>query len=162
MKKHIRIAAMVLTAVILGSIGAVHAEIIPPDGDGQIGWTSVVLCESLTVRAEPRTDAAAVQTLPYGKRVMVQNKTDQWVQCFTSDALDSGPVGWINTDFIVIDPAWFHTKADTPVYAWNDTTAPKVALIGRDVTLPILKQDGGWLVVSLRGAAGWIWIGEAE
>ena len=34
--------------------------------------------------------------------------------------------------------------------------APKVALLDKDTLLPILKDDGEWLVVSLRGATGWI------
>ena len=42
------------------------------------------------------------------------------------------------------------------MYAWNDTAALKVALLDKDTTLPILKDCGDWLVVSLRGASGWI------
>ncbi len=48
------------------------------------------------------------------------------------------------------------TEKKTPVYAWNDTAAPKVALLDADTSLPILKEVGEWYVVSLRGAAGWI------
>ena len=59
-------------------------------------------------------------------------------------------------DYIVIDPAWYRTDASTPVYAWNDTSAPKVALLDRDTLLPVLKDNGDWIVVSLRGATGWI------
>ena len=35
---------------MLGSIGIVRAEIIPPHGMGQIGLQAVVLCEELTLR----------------------------------------------------------------------------------------------------------------
>ena len=44
----------------------------------------------------------------------------------------------------------------TPVYAWNDTAALKVGLLDPGTTLPILKDTGDWLIVSLRGATGWI------
>lgn len=42
------------------------------------------------------------------------------------------------------------------VYAWNDTAAPKVALLDKNTRLPILKEEGGWYLVSLRSAVGWI------
>jgi hypothetical protein len=35
-------------------------------------------------------------------------------------------------------------------------TAPKVGLLDADTTLPILKDEGEWLIVGLRGATGWI------
>ena len=56
----------------------------------------------------------------------------------------------------MINPAWYVTEKSTAVYAWNDVNAPKVALLDKDTVLPILKDDGDWLVVSLRGASGWI------
>jgi hypothetical protein len=34
--------------------------------------------------------------------------------------------------------------------------APKVALLSKGTMLPILKDEGEWLIVSLRGASGWI------
>ena len=51
---------------------------------------------------------------------------------------------------------WYKTAESTPVYAWNDTEAPKVALLDAGTVLPILRDDGDWIVVGLRGAAGWI------
>lgn len=42
------------------------------------------------------------------------------------------------------------------VYAWDDKMAPKVALLEKDTTLPVLKEEEEWLIVSLRGAVGWI------
>ena len=156
MKKLICSMIVILLAAVAGSAGPARAEIIPPAGDGQIGLSAVVLCESLTVRREPRADSAAAQTLSYGAHIAVTRQQDGWAECFTSDDVDAEPAGWVNTDYIMIDPAWYRTEGKTPVYAWGDTAAPKVALLDRDVTLPILLDDGEWLVVSLRGAAGWI------
>ena len=73
-----------------------------------------------------------------------------------SDSMDATRVGYVTTDYIAIDPAWYRTEGRTRVYAWGDTSAPKVALLEKDTTVPILKEEGDWLVVSLRGASGWI------
>lgn len=156
MKKYRKL--MILTALILmlGSVGTVQAEIIPPRGEGQIGLQAVVLCETLTVRKEPSASSQAVKTLHYGDIIIVQPETGGWAGCFLSDAVDGGRAGWVNEDYLAIDPAWYRTEEKTPVYAWNDTMAPRVALLDSGTTLPILKDGGDWLIVSLRGAAGWI------
>ena len=52
--------------------------------------------------------------------------------------------------------AWYVTETETPVYAWNDPSAPKVALLDKNAKLPILKEEDEWYIVSLRGATGWI------
>ena len=157
---------MILTALILasGCIGIVHAEIIPPLGQGQqIGYPAVVLCEKLTLRENPSSSSKAVQTLNYGDLPIVigadqpagAKEENGFVYCTLGDSEDS-PCGWINADYIVINPAWYVTEKSTAVYAWNDTAAPKVALLERDTRLPILKEAGDWYIVSLRGAVGWI------
>ncbi len=150
------IALLLTLTVLMTAANGCLAEILPAQGEGQIGLQAVVLCESLTVRAEPRTDAKAVQTLQYGSRFSVQKTADGWADCFASDAVDAGQTGWVNADYIIIDPAWYRTETRTPVYAWNDESAPKVALLDEDTLLPILKEEGDWLIVSLRGATGWI------
>lgn len=157
MKKHRLIAMLTALLLALGLAGAGQAEIIPAEGEGQIGLMAVVLCEKLTIRQEPASSARSVKTLRYGDRIIVQPQTGGWALCFLSDGLDDGPAGWVNEDYLAIDPAWYRTEALTPVYAWNERTAPKVALLDTNTLLPILRQEGPWLVVSLRGAAGWIY-----
>lgn len=148
---------MLLTALILsmGAMGAARAEIIPPEGFGQIGLSAVVLCEKLTLRREPSASSRAVETLDYQSHPIVIEQKDGWAYCTLGDSEDS-PKGWLNAEYLAIDPAWYRTEQKTPVYAWDDETAPKVALLNANTRLPILKQDGEWLVVSLRGATGWI------
>ncbi len=156
---------MILTALFLAlGCAAAGAEIIPPFEPGQqIGYPAVVLCERLTLREKPGASSKAVRTLFFGAQPIAVD-ADQpggpkiengFVYCVLGDSEDA-PCGWVNADYIFINPAWYVTEKETPVYAWNDTAAPKVALLGEDERLPILKEEGDWYVVSLRGAAGWI------
>ena len=149
--------AFIAAATAHFGVGSVcQAEVIPPHGPGQIGWSSAILCESLTVHSEPSLESDSVTTLRYGDHIIVTDKKNGWAQIATTDDVNGAPVGWVNTEYIVIDPAWYRTDDKTYVYAWNDTGALKVAQLGKDVTLPVLKEDGDWLIVSLRGATGWI------
>ncbi len=149
-----KFAAVLMLLTLAASV--CHAEIIPPYGEGQIGLSSVVLCEELTVREGPGTSYNAVMKLQYGARPIVMKEENGWAYIALGDGVDDVPPGWVNTDYLAIDPAWYRTDGTTAVYAWNDTNAPKVALLDKGETLPILKEDGDWLVVSLRGASGWI------
>ena len=156
MKRNVLWIWLTALALIMGSMGLSGAEIIPPRGEGQIGLQAVVLCEELSVRDAPQATAPAVGKLLYGTQIIIQKEADGWARCFLSDSEGAGPAGWVKTDYLAIDPAWYRTEGQTPVYAWNDTAAPRVALLEKDTLLPVLKQEGDWLTVSLRGAAGWI------
>ena len=174
MKKYGCLAFLAALVLTLGCIGVIHAEIIPPYGPGQqIGYPAVVLCEKLTLREKPSSSSKAMQTLAYGDLPIVvgadqpagAKKENGFVYCTLGDS-ENSPCGWISAEFILINPAWYVTEAKTPVYAWNDTSAPRVALLDKntsvpafldqDTYLPILKEEGDWLLVSLRGAVGWI------
>ena len=164
MKKNSWLTILAALILVLGSIAAVHAEIIPPDEPGQqIGYPAVVLCEELTLRAKPVSSSKTVRTLHYGDLPIVVGadqpdgalEKNGFVYCTLGDAEDA-PCGWINADYIMINPAWYVTEKSTAVYAWNDTAAPKVALLDKGTRLPILKEEDGWYLVSLRGAVGWI------
>ena len=165
MRKRTRAAVLAALILALASLGTAHAEILPPFGEGQIGLTAAVLCSSLTLRLAPDASSGAVQTLHYRDLINVTEQTGGWARCVLGDAEDA-PWGWVNADYIIVDPAWYRTEAPTPVYAWNDLSAPKVALLDAntefldpDTFLPILKDEGEWILVSLRGAAGWIHTG---
>ena len=146
------IAFAALLALLLSSHAM--AEIIPPNGPGQIGYQAVVLCNSLSVREEKSTKAKTVKSLRFGDTFVTQTVSDGWADVFQSET--EGPVGWVLTDYIAIDPAWYRCETSTAVYAWGDTNAPKVALLDRGTKLPLLGNMGDWLVVGLRGASGWI------
>jgi len=155
MKKTVKLAILMALVLMIGSVGVVHAEIIPPYGEGQIGYQAEVLCEELTMRKEADASSKAVKTLKYGSLILVDKQVGGWAYCLDSDSEDAN-AGWVNAEYIVIDPAHYRTETKKPVYAWDDTQAPKVALLSANTTLPILKEEGDWLLVSLRGAVGWI------
>ena len=114
-----------------------------------------MLCESLTVRQSASSSAKAVKTVPYGSIIIVTKQSNGWAYCVLGDS-ENSPAGWVNADYIAIDPAWYYTTAQTAVYAWNSTSAPKVGLLNKNTKLPVLKIEGDWIIVSLRGATGWI------
>ena len=155
MKKFMRVLLLAALVLAIAGLSVCQAEILFPYGEGQIGYMAVVLCESLTVRQSRSASAKVVTTVPYGSMIIVTEEKDNWAKCVLSDSEDALS-GWVNSEFIAIDPAWYRTDAKTTVYAWNDLTAPKVALLEKDVTLAILRIDEEWIVVSLRGASGWI------
>ena len=155
MKMHNWLTILAALILALGCFGAARAEILSPYGEGQIGLRAVILCEELSLREKPSASSKVVETLRYGDFLIVTQQSDGWARCVLGDAEDS-PWGWVNADYIAVDPAWYRTDASTPVYAWKDTSALKVALLDKDETLPILKEEGDWLIVSLRGAVGWI------
>lgn len=154
MKKNLML--LFVTLAVLQGAAVCRAEILPAHGEGQIGWQAAVLCESLTVYKEQSAASEAVQTLPYGRTFSVMSEENGWAQCCLSDDVDAAPAGWVNADYIIVNPAWYRTNETTQVFAWDDTAAPKVALLDSGVMLPILKEEGDWLIVSLRGATGWI------
>ena len=154
MKKKVSALLIMLMSMGLGGV-VCSASIIPPGGPGQIGFSSVVLCDSLSAHRDPDFSSPSVQTLHYGDKIIVMDTVNGWAQAALSDDVDGVPV-WVNEDFIAVDPAYYRTEEDTAVYAWADTGAKKVALLDPGTTLPILRDDGDWIIVSLRGAAGWI------
>ena len=155
MKIRVWLTALTSLVLMLGGSVAANAEILPSHGFGQIGLTSVVLCDSLSLYQKPDTNSKLVEKLKYGDRVIVTDQSDGWARCVLGDSEDAES-GWVKSDYIVIDPQWYRTEDSTTVYAWGDAKANKVGLLSKDTKLPILKNDDDWVVVSLRGASGWI------
>ena len=148
-----RLIAAALALLLFPALQAA-AEVIPAYGPGQIGYQAVVLCQSLTVRESPSASSKAVETLKAGAVFATQSSIGGWTDCFRSE--NEGMTGWVKSDYVIIDPAWYKTDAATPVYAWSDESACQVGLLDRDERYPILKAEGEWLCIGLRGAAGWI------
>ena len=158
MKKFICLTLMAALMLMLAGIGTVQAAIIHPSGMGQIGIGAIVVCEKLTMYESKDASSRAVLELGFGDHIIVINQADGWAECVRSDSEDA-PHGWVKAADLLMDPAFYFTEAVTPVYAWNDTSAPKAAVLDEYTIVPVLKMDGDWAVVSLRGATGWISIG---
>ena len=154
MKKRVSVL-LILLMIMAAGCGVCSASIMPSRGPGQIGLSSVVLCDSLSLYSAPGFDSAVLQKVSYRSQIIVLRRENGWAEVVLGDAEDS-PHGWVKEDYIAVDPAWYQTEGETPVYAWNDSSAPRVALLDAGESLPILRDDGDWIVVSLRGAAGWI------
>ena len=162
-----RIFSLLLTALLL--ISSASATILPATGvdEGYKAWTgieatpAVVLCESLTVYDQRGDqDGKKVSTILYtGTDRAVLESWDGWAKIQYSDGADPG---WVRSDYLLMDPAWYLCDEDVQVYAYPDSMAPRVALLDKGTKLPIItqwddeKSANGWVCVSLRGAAGWI------
>ena len=143
------------------------ATILPPAGvDADFrDWTgisctpAVILCQTISVY-DARGDQGGrkVETLRYsGQTVPVIESWDGWALIYYSDG---NKTGWVHSEYLVFDPAWYVCDEGTPVYAYPDTMAPRVGYLTKgDKHAIITEYDAGregWVCVSLRGAAGWI------
>lgn len=161
-----RLLALLLCLGRLCAMGHAAAEIIPPaaynqgfyDFTGRYAQDALVLCESLTLRAQPDYAASAVATLAYGDPFVTCEQQDGWLHAVASDgSLD----GWVRSEYVLVSPSYLVLDASTPAYAYGDESAPRVALLDAGTQLPILLTQGEWTVVSLRGASAWIHTGAA-
>lgn len=161
-----RLLLLLLSLTML--CGTASATILPPSGVDEDfkAWTgiectpAVILCESLSV-LDNRGDQGGkkVNTLLYsGKDIPVIESWDGYAKIYYADGAKTG---WVRSDYLMMNPAWYLCDEDTQVYAYPDAMAPRVALLDAGTKLAILTQTADerereWVCVSLRGAAGWI------
>ena len=158
----------VLAAMLL-CISSASATIIPASGVDEDfkAWTgiectpAVVLCESLSIlNARGDQGGKKVDTRTYtGTDIPVIESWDGWAKIYYADGTKTG---WVRSDYLLMDPAWYVCDEEMQAYAYPDSMAPRVALLSKGTKLPIITQwddeesINGWVCVSLRGAAGWI------
>ena len=160
-----RLIALLLCLLL--PLTAAHATIMAPDGVDVAfyNWTgiactpAVILCENLSVY-DARGDQGGrkVDTLHYtGTTIPVIESWDGYALIYYSDGNKNG---WVRSEYLLMDPAWYVCDQGTPVYACPETTAPRVGYLATGTQLPIIAEysDGRreWVCVSLRGASGWI------
>lgn len=151
------ICAFVLSLALCVSAGA---EISHPVGPGQMGYDAVVLSKNVSIRPTTNANAKAVKRLNYGDRMAVMSAGNGWCEVYLSET--EGLTGYVLETYILVDPAYITIEESTPVYAWKATNAKRVGLISRGETYPIIRMEGNWLLISLRGAAGWMLRPEGE
>ncbi|MBQ2953762.1 MAG: SH3 domain-containing protein [Clostridia bacterium] len=120
---------------------------------------AVILCENLSVY-DARGDQGGkkVDTLHYsGQTIPVIESWDGYALIYYADGTKTG---WVHSEYLLFDPAWYVCDQGTPVYAYPDTMAPRVGYLATGTEAPIITEyDDGrkeWVCVSLRGASGWI------
>lgn len=160
-----KIISMLLALLLM--TGSASATILPATGvderyrdyTGLTVLPAVVLCESLTV-LDQRGDMGgkAVSSLSGGTTVPVYESWDGYAKIVYGES--GATFGWVRSDYLMMDPAWYLCDSDLQVYAYPDSMAPRIALLDAGTKLPILldtEVDGrGWVCVSLRNASGWI------
>ena len=116
------------------------------------GEPGLVLCESLTLRAEPQVSAAACASLPYGTELTCTGGWQPgWLEVRANEQ-----TGWVRESFVLLNPEYLTLAAETPVLAWPAPDAPWVGLLDAGVSVPKLGECGGYTVISLRGASGFV------
>lgn len=148
-------AGICLFLVIMMISAVAFGEITHPIGPGQLGYDAVVISKSVSVRQTPNTNAKVVTKLSFGDHLAVMSLGNGWCEVYLSET--EGLTGYVLEDFIMIDPAYIRMEESTNVYAWQATDAKRVGQLSRDENYyPIIRMEGNWLLISLRGAAGWI------
>ena len=163
--KRMQWVSLLVCLVLLAAALPGSAEILPAEGQGQFGFKAVVLSERVSVRETPDTRGKVLRRLNYGTVFFIQNVVDGWCDCNEGESADFVPDplhGYVLEDYVLVDPMFYVTEASTVVYATKDAKAKKVAMLTKDTSLPIIQGEDGWLLVSLRGAAGWIRLSRAE
>ncbi len=162
-----RLLLLLLSLTML--CGTASATILPASGvDEEFkAWTgiectpAVILCESLSV-LDNRGDQGGKkdETLLYSgtATIPVIESWDGYAKIYYHDGAKTG---WVRSDYLIMNPAWYLCDEDTQVYAYPDSMAPRVALLDAGTKLAILtetadEREREWVCVSLRGAAGWI------
>ena len=143
-------ALLMLAAAATAGLG----EITHPYGVGQNGYEAVVISKNVTVRATQNTNAKSVKRLNYGERFAAMPVGNGWCEVYLTET--EGLDGYVLEDYVLLNPAYITTEESTPVYAWQARNAKRVGLLGRGETYPIIRMEGNWMLISLRGAAGWI------
>ena len=134
--------------------GIACGEITRPMGPGQLGFDAVVISKNISIRPTQNANAKAVKKLNYGDHMPVMSLGNGWCECYLSET--EGVSGYALEDYLLLDPAYITVEEPTPVYAWQAQNAKRVGLLGRGEKFPIILMEGDWLLISLRGAAGWV------
>ena len=163
-----RILTLLLTVLLC--LSSASATILPPAGVDEDfkAWTgidctpAIVLCENLSIYDERGDQGGKKVSARYyskdGDPMPVIESWDGWAKIYYADGTKTG---WVRSDYLLMDPAWYRCDDATQVYAYPDAMSPRVALLGTGDELPIITEYdddtiNGWVCVSLRGAAGWI------
>ena len=114
-----------------------------------------VLCQSLTMRESASASAKAVHTLVYGDTVDILAQDGVFTQVAAGDGAQRVR-GWVRGEYLLVDPAMYVSAGETAVYAYPGEDAPRVGLLSGGETHPVIARLSGYIVISLRGASGFV------
>ncbi|MGN0747369.1 MAG: hypothetical protein ACI4ML_11885, partial [Aristaeellaceae bacterium] len=159
-----RSGTLMLTPVYASAGEASNQALIlslPMEDDGlepNYGRMAQVLCESLSLRQSPSFSAQVITTLGWNTTLLPEgDPVDGW-QLVTVVADDGslGYTGYVRSEYLLYDCRWYTAAASTPVYAYPSPEAPRVGLLDKDSAYPIIAEYNGYIVISLRGASGFV------
>lgn len=126
--------------------------------EANYGRTAQVLCESLSLRLSPGFGAKVVASLGWNTTLLPEGEAVDGWQLVTAVAQDGslGATGYVRSEYLLYDCRWYTAVSATPVYAYPSPDAPRVALLDKNSAYPIIAEYNGYLVISLRGASGFV------
>ena len=111
-----------------------------------------VLCETLTMYENADNNSKKLMTIPYGEQfAILGDPNDEWVSIVYNKI-----EGCVRSAYIIVDPEFYATDDETAVYAMPTETSPRVALLPDQTECIVIGEYEGYIVISLRGAAGFI------
>lgn len=113
-----------------------------------------VLCETLSLRESP--NAELLTTLGYGAYCTIIGEDGSWYHVIYRDERDRRYSGWVQKDYVLVNPSYFHPDGETPVYAVPSVDSKRIGLISEGTDYPIIGEYNGFWVISLRGASGFV------
>lgn len=153
-----RIVALALIMMLLCT--SAHALVVEPeeyntafaDKTGLYAYDGYVLCDSLTLRSKPDINSKSLRSLSHGQKLLISMREGEWYHVYVSEHVE----GWVKSEYVLVNPPLYVTEAETPAYAYGSRYAPRVALLSKNETLPIIHTTEDYYIISLRGASAWV------
>ncbi len=153
-----RLLAFVLLIMLLSTTA--HALVVEPEEyntsfaekTGLYAYDGYVLCDSLTLRSKPDINSKSLRSLNHGQKLLISMREGEWYHVYVSEHVE----GWVKSEYVLVNPPLYVTEAETPAYAYGSRYAPRVALLSKNETLPIIHTTEDYYIISLRGASAWV------
>ena len=153
-----RLFALVLMMTLLCTTA--HALVVEPEEyntsfaekTGLYAYDGYVLCDSLTLRSKPDINSKSLRSLKNGQKLLISMREGEWYHVYVSEHVE----GWVKSEYVLVNPPLYVTEAETPAYAYGSRFAPRVALLSKNETLPIIHTTEDYYIISLRGASAWV------
>ncbi|MBR1780827.1 MAG: SH3 domain-containing protein, partial [Oscillospiraceae bacterium] len=140
-----------------GVTGYVEKRLVTTENDSQSIGYGTVTADSLTLRAEPSTDADPLIGLPAGTTFQItSNETEGWY-----GAIFNGRSGYVSADYVTfsdsVSSGYVQVTADTlTLRAGAGTAFAKLLLIPEGAVLPVSGSYGSWFQVTYGGYTGYV------